>query len=117
MIFNPQNGMGLVVTNVDPDGQAAQKKVQVGDTLVEVNGKSIPEGWPDPALAEILFGLPRPITLGFKANFYPSQKKKTSAEQRAAAAAGFSEVAPGDFFENTGTPLKTRESTVRGNRK
>ena len=65
-IYNPQNGLGLLVTSVDPDGQAGTRGVKLGDRMVEINGRLIPNSMPDPILAEMLFGLPRPITLGFR---------------------------------------------------
>ena len=55
-----------MVTSVDPEGQAGTRGVKLGDRMVEINGKLIPNNMPDPVLAEMLFGLPRPITLGFR---------------------------------------------------
>lgn len=54
------------MTSVDPDGQAGSRGVKLGDRMVEINGKLIPNNMPDPVLAEMLFGLPRPINLGFR---------------------------------------------------
>jgi hypothetical protein len=54
------------VTSVDPEGQAGSRGVKLGDRMIEINGKMIPNNMPDPVLAEMLFGLPRPITLGFR---------------------------------------------------
>ena len=42
MIYNPQNGLGLLVTSVDPEGQAGTRGVKLGDRMVELNGKKIP---------------------------------------------------------------------------
>eukprot|EP00614_Pseudopedinella_elastica_P022522 CAMPEP_0172634368 /NCGR_PEP_ID=MMETSP1068-20121228/194224_1 /TAXON_ID=35684 /ORGANISM="Pseudopedinella elastica, Strain CCMP716" /LENGTH=147 /DNA_ID=CAMNT_0013446311 /DNA_START=48 /DNA_END=491 /DNA_ORIENTATION=- len=105
MIYNPQNGLGLLVTSVDPEGQAGKRGVKLGDRMVELNGKLIPNNMPDPVLAEMLFGLPRPIRLGFK----PRKQKKATTESMAAAAAGFGEASKDDAIPlNTGTPLKSR---------
>jgi predicted metalloprotease with PDZ domain len=42
MIYNPQNGLGLLVTSVDPEGQAGSRGVKLGDRMVELNGRKIP---------------------------------------------------------------------------
>ena len=41
-IYNPQNGLGLLVTSVDPDGQAGVRGVKLGDRMTEINGKVTP---------------------------------------------------------------------------
>ena len=42
MIYNPQNGLGLLVTKVDPEGQAGSRGVKLGDRMVELNGRKLP---------------------------------------------------------------------------
>jgi hypothetical protein len=61
---------------VDVEGQAGTRGVKLGDRMVELNGKLIPNNMPDPVLAEILFGLPRPLVLGFR--FLPFRYVHTS---------------------------------------
>jgi serine protease Do len=37
----PATTKGVVVTDVDPDGAAAEKDIQQGDVIMEINGKTV----------------------------------------------------------------------------